>query len=325
MLETGGARRGSSVIFGRKLGHIMEYRPVSIMERRRIPAIFGILFFLYAYGASASETFGAVQNPCLGCHTDLNKPETSVHAALTSGCETCHIAVKGREHPEQKDSMTLIRDVPALCYDCHDRSQYRGKSVHPPVVIDTCTTCHNPHQSNFKALLIRDIPGLCFQCHNAAKFTGGSVHPPVGKGLCLGCHKPHASNFSNMLIDEPPGLCYQCHDKRPFTRKYVHVVAAIPNGCSLCHAPHAGGNQDLLLQPVFELCTSCHSAEADGRHVLASMHLGVGERVHPVGGVPDPSDPSRDLVCISCHDPHSSAYPRLFVQKNLCTKCHKGY
>jgi predicted CXXCH cytochrome family protein len=283
------------------------------------------LFFLSAAGVSASDAYAVGDDPCLVCHAELKKPATSVHAALASGCQSCHMTVKGMKHPEQKDSIELLQNVPQLCYGCHDRLQFRGKSIHPPVVIDTCTACHNPHRSNFKVLLIKSIPGLCYECHNESKFKDKIIHHPVGEGLCISCHRPHASNFSKMLISEPPELCYRCHDKKQFAKKYVHVVAAIPNGCNLCHNPHAGGYQNLLLQPAFDLCTSCHSAEANGRHVLGVMSLGVGERVHPVKGVPDPSDPSRELVCISCHNPHSSEYRKLFVQRNLCTKCHESY
>jgi predicted CXXCH cytochrome family protein len=287
--------------------------------------IFCIFFLLSSAGLSASDTFAAGDNSCLDCHAELKKPATSVHAALASGCDACHMTVKGKKHPEEKDSIHLIQDVPRLCYGCHDRSQFRGKSIHPPVVIDACTACHNPHQSNFKKLLVKDIPQLCYECHNESKFKGESIHQPVGNGLCMKCHKPHASNFSKMLINEPPELCYPCHDKRLFTKKYVHVVAAIPNGCNLCHYPHAGGYKDLLLQPVFDLCTSCHSEQINGMHILGMEHLGVGESLHPVKGVPDPSSPSKELTCISCHNPHSSEYNRLFVQRNLCMRCHKSY
>jgi predicted CXXCH cytochrome family protein len=303
----------------------IKYNLIIPMKQMLILEIFGILFFLSAAGLSAPDTFAAGDNPCLDCHTELKKTATSIHAALASGCQACHMTVEGKKHPEQKNSMELIQNAPQLCYGCHDSSQFKGKSVHPPVVVDTCTACHNPHQSNFKVLLIKDIPGLCYECHKESKFKGKSVHQPVGGGLCMSCHKPHASNFSKMLINEPPELCYRCHDKKVFTKKYVHVVAAIPNGCNLCHNPHTGDHQNLLLQPVFDLCTSCHSAEANGRHVLAVMFLGEGERVHPVRGVPDPSKPSRELLCISCHNPHSSEYSKLFVQRNLCARCHKSY
>jgi len=296
------------------------------MKQISILEIFSILFFLYVAVPSVPDTFASGDNPCLDCHTELKKAATSVHAPLASGCQTCHMSVEGKKHPDQKDSIKLTGDIPGLCYGCHDRTQFKGKSVHPPVVIDKCTTCHNPHQSDFKVLLIKDIPGLCYECHKESRFRAKSVHKPVGQGLCMSCHKPHASNFGKMLTNEPPELCYRCHDKKLFTKKYVHVVAKIPNGCLLCHNPHANDNQNLLSQPtIFDLCTSCHSGQMNGMHIVGMQNLGGGENMHPVKDVPDPSSPTKEITCISCHNPHSSEYNRLFVQRNLCTKCHQGY
>jgi predicted CXXCH cytochrome family protein len=304
----------------------IKYNLIIAMKRISILEILGILCFLSAAGISAAVANAAGGKPCLDCHTELKKPATSVHAALTSGCNACHMTVDGKEHPEQKNSIKLIGDVPGLCYGCHDGTQFKGKSIHPPVVIDTCTVCHNPHQSNFKVLLLKNMPELCYECHKESKFKEKSVHQPVAQGRCMSCHKPHASNFGSMLINEPPELCYQCHDKKQFEKKYVHVVAKIPNGCLLCHDPHSNNNQDLLLRPtIFDLCTSCHSGQVNGMHIMGMGHLGGGENIHPVKGMPDPSSPSKELTCISCHNPHSSEYGGLFVQRNLCTKCHKGY
>jgi predicted CXXCH cytochrome family protein len=284
-----------------------------------------IAIVLIVFSLSGSGAYAEEDNPCIVCHVDFKKPAAGVHAPLSSGCQACHMPVEDKKHPEQTDSMKLIRDVPELCYDCHDRSQFKGKSVHPPVVMNTCTSCHNPHLSNFKRLLVKDMPGLCFECHNGSNFKDKSVHQPVGKGMCTSCHAPHASNFSKILISDPPELCYRCHDRKPFTKKYVHVAAAIPNGCSLCHNHHAGSNQKLLLQPALELCTSCHSTQKNGMHILGSMNLGIGETIHPVKGVQDPSSPPKELTCTSCHNPHSSDFAKLFLQKYLCKRCHKEF
>jgi predicted CXXCH cytochrome family protein len=71
-----------------------------------------------------------------------------------------------------------------------------------------------------------------------------------------------------------------------------------------------------------------------------------GKKVHPVKGVkdpsvpwtkkipdpnkpgyeievPDPDKPGKEITCMSCHDPHSSDYKKLFPVANICAKCHK--
>ena len=47
----------------------------------------------------------AEESPCLGCHADFKKPAKSTHAALGMGCQSCHKAVEGKSHPDQKGSM----------------------------------------------------------------------------------------------------------------------------------------------------------------------------------------------------------------------------
>lgn len=279
-----------------------------------------LILFLFIFSLLPSETFSAEENPCLACHVKLKEPSKSVHAVLKSGCQSCHILVEGKNHPEQKDSIKLAQDVPGLCYGCHDKAGFKGKSLHPPLISGTCTACHNPHQSNLEKLLVHDIPGLCYNCHNESKFRGRSVHAPVG--LCLRCHNAHASNFSKILLSDSPQLCYTCHDKTLFTKKYVHVVATIPNGCNLCHKGHVSDNPYLLLKPIVELCTTCHKGQEKGMHIVAPF---AGAITHPVTGMPDPSNSKRDLSCVSCHNPHSSNFAKLFPLAIICTKCHQYY
>jgi predicted CXXCH cytochrome family protein len=88
------------------------------------------------------------------------------------------------------------------------------------------------------------------------------------------------------------------------------------------------------------LCITCHVNKNDGRHIVTIP----GKRVHPLTGkdpstvkhikVPDPkrpgeemeiidpNNPGKDITCVTCHDPHSSDFAKLFTQKNICEKCH---
>jgi predicted CXXCH cytochrome family protein len=56
--------------------------------------------------------------------------------------------------------------------------------------------------------------------------------------------------------------------------------------------------------------------------VVSSLPRG---KVHPVEGVPDPSNRKRKITCASCHNPHSSDYPKLFPSARICRACHKYY
>ncbi len=171
----------------------------------------------------------------------------------------------------------------------------------------------------------------CLECHgDLAK--GKSVHPAVSMG-CDGCHTavdaaliPHRikNKLAKGLSMEQPGLCYGCHDKAVFTKKVVH--GAIGMGCSICHNPHVSVDAaSLLLQPVGKLCVTCHDKQASGKHVMAGYALGDD---HPVWGKVDPTNSSRELSCISCHNPHSSSKLKLFANEtkspdSLCLMCHR--
>lgn len=302
-----------------------------------ITVIFAIL------GLLTVPAYSADQNQCISCHVKFKERAKSVHAALALGCSSCHESVAGMTHPGQKGSIRLIQPMPGLCYTCHDEANFKGKYLHTPVTTGMCTACHDAHQSNFNKILLKDQPAVCYECHKESKFKGKSVHAPVGGGLCTGCHNPHASNSENILLSDVPEVCYICHDKALFTKKNVHAVVSMPNGCNLCHNPHASDIKPILLQSITPLCVGCHTTKADGRHVVSLP----GKNIHPIKGidpatvkmikVPDPNNPGREMEirdpdspgkeieCVTCHDPHSSDFRKLFPQGNICGRCHKYY
>jgi predicted CXXCH cytochrome family protein len=297
------------------------------------------IFFIPS-GPFTLETHSAQESPCVGCHVDFKKSAKSVHAALGMGCAACHKAVEGKNHPAEKGSVILTQDMLSLCYSCHDESKFKGKSVHSPVSGGMCTGCHNPHQSDYPKILLKDVPGLCYNCHDESKFKGTSGHTAVG--MCNGCHNPHSSNSVKLLKGEQPEVCYTCHDKSKFSKKYTHSI--IPSGgCTSCHSPHLSKYPSLLTNTAQELCLTCHIGKSDGRHVVTLP----GKRIHPVRGkdpstvkmikvpdpkrpgkeieIEDPNTPAKEITCVTCHDPHSSDFTKLFTQKNICARCHKYY
>ena len=165
----------------------------------------------------------------------------------------------------------------------------------------------------------------CLKCHAAFK-KAKVVHPAVEMG-CGSCHeKPHANKKKAdlSLTAKVPDLCFTCHDKSGFTKKTIHPP--VKNGqCTYCHSPHSAYRERMLTQTVFKLCTGCHEKEASGRHVLASV--GPFES-HPLKQKSDPNRKGGELSCTSCHNPHSSNGPRLFIgdaadAKSLCLRCHE--
>lgn len=299
-------------------------------------------FALFTIGAfSLSPSVTAEENPCLSCHAKLKEPQF-VHAAVALGCQTCHKPVEGKSHPDQQQSIMLIQDMPGLCFTCHTQSKFQDKVMHPPVKSGACTGCHDPHSSNIKRILRNKMPQLCYNCHKESNFQGKYDHAPVIGGMCPACHAPHVSPNDKLLLTPSPEVCYTCHEKSKFNKKNVHAVVAM--GCNSCHEPHKGEYPNLLLNNVQPLCLGCHTNKNDGRHVVSIP----GKRPHPISGVPDPSTttmltvvdpvnpkksriipdpdhPGQMMSCLSCHDPHSSDYRKLFPTGRICKKCHKDY
>jgi predicted CXXCH cytochrome family protein len=303
---------------------------------KKLPFLLICFLFLPVF---ASTSFAAEEDPCLTCHQKLKPTEKHVHAALALGCQTCHKQVEGKKHPGEKNAIILTQDMPGLCYSCHEKSKFKGKSNHKPVDSGTCMGCHNAHQSPYPKILKKDIPGICYTCHDEKKFKGKSGHTLVG--MCTGCHAPHSSNTEKLLISGQPDLCYNCHNKAEFAKKYVHGIISV-GGCTACHSAHISNFPKLLPSDVQTLCISCHRAKTDGRHIVSLP----GRQVHPVKGtnpatrklikVPDPKKPGKEIfildpkqpppeefTCATCHLPHCSDNAKLFPQKNICSKCHK--
>jgi predicted CXXCH cytochrome family protein len=187
-----------------------------------------------------------------------------------------------------------------------------------------CEECHllveeKVHQKNGGSIrLWKDMPALCFKCHKESAFTGQDIHPPVAKGMCDTCHDPHHSDHRELLKDEPRELCFKCHAKEKYTRKYVHKVAL--GGCGArCHNPHSSDYPRLLSMQVGETCIGCHRMQQSGTHIVALP----GGRTHPISGVADPKNRKKEMNCVSCHNPHSSNYEKLFTTKRKCVRCHK--
>jgi predicted CXXCH cytochrome family protein len=118
---------------------------------------------------------------CVACHTDkkdLLAEDSStyyIHGIIKGGgCIACH-SPHATDHRFQ-----LYKPINELCVGCHTafKDVVKGHPVggHPvqgvkdprrPERTFSCTSCHNPHGSDYKFLLIGDILGgqVCSQCH----------------------------------------------------------------------------------------------------------------------------------------------------------------
>lgn len=176
-----------------------------------------------------------------------------------------------------------------LCFDCHEGYGQDYKIVHGPVSSGHCTSCHNPHLSDFKKLLHSDQQILCLQCHEEKDVFANSYHDSIGENNCVSCHNPHGGNDSNFLNSNS---CSECHELVKNEKKYVHGPVET-NNCELCHGPHASPTKSVIAMNGNQLCLYCHDEENINSSIV---HI----------------ENKRDS-CIKCHDPHASNEPNLLI------------
>jgi predicted CXXCH cytochrome family protein len=195
-------------------------------------------------------------------------------------------------------------------------------------------------------------------CHDdqAKKIDSAKVPHPGAQSDCTSCHTPHASRTPRLLTPNPVEACLTCHDNQAQaykTKKVLHDPV-FNQKCSICHEGHGGTRDKLLRDNLETLCLTCHGPDAKalagkdadagmetilGKAVTLpagyvakapkiSLNAGLGHPVpmHPVAGV-DPRDKSKQLNCISCHDPHAGDGKNMLTSKDsnvreLCGSCH---
>ena len=230
-----------------------------------------MVILLFTFGTFTFNAFAARKNQCLKCHKHVGMHAKNIRASSKRGCGACHLAVQGKKHPQQKNSIKLKYDIPGLCYDCHRESQFKGHYIHVPVAEGKCTVCHNIHKSRVKSLLASETPELCYQCHDKAKFTKKYIHKVALNSCGRRCHNPHASENPYLLALSINDNCAGCHKAQETGRHIVsirgggiHPIRGVPYpkkptkemGCTSCHSPHSSNFVKLFLSK--KKCKRCH-------------------------------------------------------------------
>jgi predicted CXXCH cytochrome family protein len=244
---------------------------------------------------------GKSENLCLKCHAiGLNISEKgSRHAALDTGCDTCHLIHKTGKPGALESQFHQLKDPLKRCVECHDlNTESMAKSHHgQPLEGSNCLSCHDMHQSDGAKLVQRfahspfaknscdichlppvdgkivltktDSNALCGSCHEEVvqKIKSAKVQHTAAKGKCIGCHDPHAGNRPGFVSPDPVSACTKCHRtqaKLQSTKKYLHG-AAFGSGCPTCHESHGSENSHLLrTNTASSLCLECHGPDSKG-------------------------------------------------------------
>lgn len=305
-----------------------------------------ILFILYVLLMGMSGVYTAADHPtlvdagssqCATCHEALVSDRDFVHPPAAEDCSVCHeVSVS-----ESGTIVQLGESEPSLCLMCHDElsSAVEGEleAPHAPVV-DSCTTCHDPHAAREASLLHSAMPELCADCHDLSDLGQSHGNQLTDAVDCSSCHGPHGTDNPSMLAGKrqhrpfADGSCQGCH-RDPFGSK-IRLRARGERLCSACHAgiakPPSGGMTHGALAGVRGRagCLSCHDPHMSERRALLvesgpalceSCHEDVTALATASSGHAAAADD-----CGTCHLPHTSDLPRLLTAKEgeLCQSCH---
>lgn len=311
-------------------------------------------------------THEALTSPgCNSCHQVESSRQSTTVGLVVQGvalCTACHKT----DSPAMQTAHQ--HQPLSSCVSCHDPHSSNRKGLmlpimHEPFAERDCSSCHEPAKNGKLVLRNDGFSELCLQCHaetrellNSAPYVHGIL---LELDTCITCHDPHASRNANELLRPVVEQCVGCHVQRArerSTKEFLHDPAFRDGGCVICHEPHAAHERSRLRAPINDLCMTCHASDARGDagsnsktlllfgesvtlpgdylQSIKKIALKAGERKghptaeHPVAEQVDPSEPTRPMTCISCHDPHAAqGSPRRFVtgtksMSPLCVRCH---
>jgi DmsE family decaheme c-type cytochrome len=152
---------------------------------------------------------------CQTCHKEMSasfsKPFAHHFKEGAIQCVDCHLphqglGVKGRRTSNLQLRASHGNDSP--CLNCHTNIQGPFVYEHPPLRMEGCMSCHEPHGSiNPKMLIRNQVRFLCLECHSMSPGLLAS-QPPSFHDLrsaryqnCTTCHlKIHGSNVNKSLL-----------------------------------------------------------------------------------------------------------------------------
>lgn len=188
-----------------------------------------------------------------------------------------------------------------------------------------CATCHNMNPSEAEYQADTEETSTCGSCHKRM-LNREYAHGPAAMYACGTCHVRDSAPNKYRLVKEEPALCNDCHaDKTEEFRENKYVHGPVGAGmCTVCHDPHASDYNAQLYGFPNDVCMACH----EQLDLTVHAARGVGGNPHPLRGDSDPLDPESPFSCVSCHDPHGSMGPYMFIndissRMQLCQECHK--
>ncbi|MBL8359016.1 MAG: hypothetical protein JNN18_00880, partial [Rubrivivax sp.] len=300
---------------------------------------------------------------CASCHTggyppadgraSNHIPYTSVPAAASANCDTCH---KGSYATWATGKLHANVSVSSGCATCHTGGFVNavgkpGNAVHATVT-GNCESCHKS-TATWSGAKVDHAPfndgTVCSSCHNGSSAGGKPPsHIPAGSLNCTSCHTtaswvPSKWNHTQMSV---ASQCTSCHtggyppaDGRGANHiPYASIPVAAAANCDACHKGSYASWANGRFHPNFGVsagCATCHTGTflnavgKPGNAVHATV-TGNCESCHKststwAGAKVDHSGFNDSTVCSTCHNGSTaSGKSATHIPSGSinCTSCH---
>jgi len=211
---------------------------------------------------AAPLTTGASKPPGTPASSGMQKsslPAKPNHAAVVSGCATCHngVAAAGRR-PNH-----VVTNAP--CENCHkSTATFAGARMNHAGIVANCARCHGGAIATGKPVkhIVTNVP--CETCHKStATFAGARVDHATLTAPCVSCHNGAVAEgrpSRHLLTTSPCETCHRTAFWTPVTYRHTspsYVDHGSGLGCGSCHAANA---QTVAWKfPAFKPnCSGCH-------------------------------------------------------------------
>lgn len=183
----------------------------------------------------------AMPGLCVGCHKELGKQMQNAkfpHKPVLQGklCGSCHSS-----HFSKAKGLLSATDERSFCLACHNtdklgtpplsnmQKELAGKkNLHAPVQKGRCSSCHNPHGSDYPRLLTGNYPREFYAPFKQESYS-----------FCLRCHDKNMLNFAETSL-------YTKFRDGNRNLHYLHVNGPKGRSCRACHEPHGSDSQKLF-------------------------------------------------------------------------------
>lgn len=181
---------------------------------------------------------------CSSCH-GMKTSGKSVHSAIELGCGTCHDVVTDGKNT----AVGLKMSKAQLCFACHQKSG--EEYLHSPYAQGNCTSCHDPHSSDYPVHLRAETNTVCLRCHAPQRFrnsTAASSDLLPGRGPAakdVSASDAPAETVSATTFDSALQAIHGSAES------FLRMMSALPSArqpvlCTSCHDPHSSSRSRLI-------------------------------------------------------------------------------